>query len=49
MRGSSVGGRYGFINMKGDMVIEPVHEIASNFSEGLALVVVGGKRGYMKP
>ena len=39
-----LGGKYGFIDRTGKMVINPQFEIAWNFSkEGLAMVMLGGK------
>ena len=35
------GDKYGFINTRGDVVIEPVYQQASNFSNGYASVNVG--------
>ena len=36
-------GKYGFIDIKGNMVIPPIFTSASHFSEGLAAVLVGGQ------
>ena len=43
------GGRYGFIDGSGKIVIQPQFEQASGFSEGLAAVQMGGKWGYIDP
>lgn len=39
----NIGGRYGYINEKLELVIEPKYSYASKFSEGLALVHEIGK------
>ncbi len=39
---------YGFINKQGYMVIEPKFDEAEDFSEGLAMVIVEGKNGYIE-
>ena len=36
----AVDGKYGYINHKGDLIIEPKFKAALNFTEGLALVMV---------
>ena len=43
----SVGGKWGFINQSGTMVIQPQFEAAFSFMENLALVQVNGKYGYI--
>lgn len=40
-------GLWGYINRRGVMVIAPQFEAAFGFSDGLAGVVVGGKRGFI--
>ena len=39
--------RYGFINMKGEMVISPKFDFADKFSDGLSLVLDRQKYGYI--
>ena len=43
------GGKFGFINKKGELVIKPQFAIAHKFSEGLASVrkEEGGKMGFI--
>lgn len=41
------GNKFGFINIEGDLVIEPKYEYAHDFSEGLAAVRTGGKWGFI--
>lgn len=43
----SVGGKYGYIDKDGNMVIEPQFDGADRFSDGLAMVLVDGKRGFI--
>src|SRR3989338_10974146 len=40
-------GKWGFINVKGEFVIQPSFEAADDFNEGLARVMIGGKWGYI--
>src|SRR5262245_16862840 len=42
-------GRYGYINQKGQVIIEPRFEMAKRFSEGLARVKIEGKWGFIDP
>ncbi|MBO9599319.1 MAG: WG repeat-containing protein, partial [Cohnella sp.] len=42
-----VGGKWGYADKKGKMVIKPQYESANNFSEGLAAVSVKGKFGFI--
>jgi len=42
-----LNGKYGFIDKKGNLVIQPVYDNAYLFPEGLALVFLNGKRGYI--
>ena len=41
------GGKWGFINERGLMVVEPVYDQTDFFSEGLAAVKMGEKWGYI--
>ncbi|NLM26548.1 MAG: WG repeat-containing protein [Clostridiaceae bacterium] len=40
-------GKFGYINTKGDFVIEPRYDYAERFSDGLALVIADGLYGYI--
>lgn len=40
-------GKWGFINEKGEIVIEPVYEECSDFSGGIAAVTRNGKHGFI--
>lgn len=40
-------GKYGFINTNGEMTISCKYDDASNFREGLAVVKLDGKYGYV--
>jgi hypothetical protein len=42
-------GLYGYIAPTGKLVIEPQFDVASSFSEGLAVVVMNNKFGYVEP
>jgi hypothetical protein len=42
-----LAGKYGYIDIKGNIVIEPEFDWAHDFSEGLAGVSVLGKKGYI--
>ena len=44
---SQVGSKWGYVNPKGELVIEPAFEAAENFSDELAKVVLNGKVGYI--
>ena len=44
-----IGDKYGYINPKGEIVINPQFDEAGSFSEGLADVKIGGKEGYINP
>ena len=44
---SQVGSKWGYVNPKGELVIEPAFEAAENFSGDLAKVVLNGKVGYI--
>lgn len=43
----SQGGKWGYIDKSGSLVIKPQYDMAWDFSEGLASVQVGMKRGYI--
>lgn len=38
---------YGFINKKGEYVVNPIYEYAGNFSDGMAAISGEGKEGYI--
>lgn len=40
-------GKYGFINLKGEIIIDPIFDNAWHFTEGLARVNVNNKAGYI--
>lgn len=42
-----IGEKYGFINLKGDVVISPQYDSAGHFHCGLAYVEVNGKAGFI--
>ncbi|MEI6346791.1 MAG: WG repeat-containing protein [Bacteroidota bacterium] len=42
-----VDGKYGFMNKKGELVIQPIYQNASQFEEGLAAVQLDGKWGFI--
>ncbi|MDE7413690.1 MAG: WG repeat-containing protein, partial [Muribaculaceae bacterium] len=42
-----IGGKKGFIDKSGELVIPAKYDDAWNFSDGLALVKIGGKWGYI--
>ncbi|MBR6250567.1 MAG: WG repeat-containing protein, partial [Bacteroidales bacterium] len=44
---SNENGQYGYINLKGEVVISPQFDGAESFSEGLARVKVDGKCGFI--
>lgn len=46
---ASLDGKYGYLNEKGDWVIEPQYEYALPFTEGLAVVARDGFYGYIDP
>lgn len=39
--------RYGYLNEKGELVIQPVYHVASHFKEGMARVNMGKASGYI--
>ena len=41
------GGKYGFINRIGDIVIKVQYDDAESFEDGLARVKIGDKWGYI--
>ena len=45
----NVGGKYGFIDSSGAVVIQPRYSSVHNFSEGLAAVNSDGKSGFVDP
>ncbi|MCB0839598.1 MAG: WG repeat-containing protein [Bacteroidetes bacterium] len=44
---SHIGGKWGFVDQRGQFIINPVFEDAKGFSEGIAAVKMGGLWGYM--
>jgi hypothetical protein len=44
-----LGGKWGFADNSGNLVIEPIFEDARSFSNGLAAVRRGGRWGYIDP
>jgi hypothetical protein len=42
-----VGGKIGFINKEGKLIVNPQFDDVGNFSEGLARVTIGDKWGYI--
>ena len=40
-------GKYGYINEKGEVVIQPKYEFANQFYDGLASVKIEGKKGFI--
>ena len=47
LAGVQVDGKWGYVNLMGEIVIKTQFEDAKGFSEGLAAVQVGGKWGYV--
>ncbi|MDX2247673.1 MAG: WG repeat-containing protein [Bacteroidia bacterium] len=44
---NNIGGKWGFVNLRGEFVINPLYEDAKGFSEGIAAIKMGGLWGYM--
>ena len=42
-----LNGKYGFIDKNINIIVEPIYEMASGFSEGLAAVSVNGRIGFI--
>lgn len=42
-----VDGKYGFLNKKGEMIVQPIYQNSSWFEEGLAAVQLDGKWGFI--
>ncbi len=42
-----VGGKFGYIDTRGNLAIQPQFDFATRFSEGLAAAGIGGKEGYI--
>lgn len=42
-----IGGKWGFVDTEGNMVVEPQYEAAKSFNVGLGAVCVDGKWGYI--
>ncbi len=43
----TISGKYGYINSRGDIEIDPTYEYATNFVNGIAAVGYGGKQWYI--
>ncbi len=43
----SIGGRFGYIDERGDVVIAPHFDLAGDFTHGLAEILVGDKTGIV--
>lgn len=44
----NIGNLYGFININGEFVIEPIYKRAEDFSIGLAFIMTtDGKKGFI--
>ena len=44
-----IGGKYGYIDKRGNFAVEPRYSFARPFKNGLGYVVVGRGGGYIKP
>jgi hypothetical protein len=44
--GDAMNGKWGYINVQGEIAIEPIYENAMPFSQGLAAVLQSTKDGY---
>lgn len=42
-----IGGKWGFVDKNGSIIINPTFDYAYNFSEGIAAVKIGGKYGFI--
>ncbi len=47
MAAVKIGGKWGFVDLEGKVLIEPQYEDARSFSQGLAAVKIGGKWGFI--
>ena len=43
----TMGGKWGFVDKRGEFVVQPIYDKASDFSEGLACVSTDEKEGYI--
>jgi hypothetical protein len=43
----SIGGRFGYIDERGEIVIEPRFDLAGEFAHGLAEILIGDKTGVI--
>jgi hypothetical protein len=43
----SIGGRFGYVDERGEVVVEPRFDLAGEFSHGLAEVLIGDKTGVI--
>lgn len=42
-----IGSKWGYINIKGEVVVKPEFEGADDFNEGFAVIKIGNKHGYI--
>jgi hypothetical protein len=47
LRPERIGGKYGYVDASGNLVIPPLFDAADAFSEGLAVVLCAGRFGYI--
>lgn len=46
---NNIGGKWGFVNRRGEFVFNPIYEDAKGFSENIGAIKMGGLWGYMAP
>jgi hypothetical protein len=49
LRPERIGGKYGYVDGSGRLIIPPLFDAADAFSEGLAVVLCAGRFGYIDP